>query len=210
MKGYGMAVVAGTALTFSLCGQAAAQDAGARRGSRMTAEPERIMALRERLELTEDQLTALEELRMEGVQRRAEARARMDEVRSRLRAGEIERNEMRAMVQELRDTRPDADDRRARIEGILTEDQLQSLRDVRDRGFRGRRGAFRGSRGQIRGGRGTVRGPRAGVRGGRARVRMKRDAVRGRTGPVRLRGRAARAWRTDVMRQSAATRARGR
>lgn len=187
MTGRRVAVLAGAALTLFLGSEAHAQDAENRRGSRMTASPERIMSMRERLELTEDQLQALEQLRAEDVDQRAQQRAQMDEMRSRLRAGEIEREEMRAFMEELRDGQSNAGDRSARVEGILTEDQLRSLQEMRTRGagVRGSRGAVRGGRAQMRGPGAQVRGPRAGVRGARSDMRAARGQFRARDGAVR-------------------------
>ncbi|MBT8488172.1 MAG: hypothetical protein HKN72_16955 [Gemmatimonadetes bacterium] len=209
MKGRAMVFMASAALAIATAGEAAAQDTTDRRGSRMTSEPERIMALRERLELTEDQLSALEQLRVEGVERRAETRATMDELRSRLRAGEIERDQMRASLEELRQAQPNAGDRRARIEGILTEDQLGSLQEMRTRrsAVRERRGEARGARGQVRGARREVRGARRGARGIRAQARVGRGVERIRQGSVRMRVDLRRAWRGEVARRRAAARA---
>lgn len=190
MKTKRIAVMAGAVLAISVGGDVAAQDtASEQRGSRMTSNPEMIMSLRDRLELTDDQLAALEQLRAEGVERRTSARSQMDEMRSRLRAGEIEGEEMRAFLEELRAAQPNAGDRRARVEGILTEDQLQSLEEMR----RQRPG--------VRGDRGGIRGPRGGVRGGRGAARRGRDAMRDRRGAIRE-------WRGEMRVRRSAMRAR--
>ena len=203
MTGRRAALLTGAALALFLGSEAHAQDTEGRRGSRMTASPERIMSMRERLGLTEDQLQALEQLRAEDVDQRARRRAQMDEMRSRLRAGEIERDEMRAFMEELRDGQSNAGDRSARVEGILTEDQLESLQEVRTRraGFRGNRGSVRGGRAQVRGGRAQIRGPRAQTRGLRPGVRGAQGDMRGARGQFRARRGVIRGGRAQIRTQ---------
>jgi len=143
------------------------------RGPDGTAIPERIMGLRDRLELTEGQLAALEELRSEAVELRNRRRAARGELLSRFRAGEMQRAELRSALEELRADAPEtADERRERIEGILDESQLETLRELRQR-----RRAFRRGRASVRG------------RGGPSMRGRARASVRDRAGPW-MRGRA--------------------
>lgn len=158
---------------------------------------EAVMSMRERLELTEDQLLALDEIRRDLVVRRATAAAEMAEMRSRLRAGQIRPSEMMAFMEDRRDEASEVDgDDRSRVDGVLTESQLESLQQLRirtarrngvtrrqqmTRGGRGmaRRGRLRGqrdranrgpaARGFNRGGRGWEDAPRGEARGFRGR-----------------------------------------
>jgi len=121
-----------------------------RRGARMrAASPEMIMAMRDRLELTDEQIATLDELRQESVALRNSHRAAMAEMRSQLQAGQIRRGEMMAFMEELRESAPAiAEQRRERIEAVLSQDQLEQLQQMRDRGrafARGRASARRGS-----------------------------------------------------------------
>lgn len=174
-----------TVATFVLLGASGVVDAAEIRAQQQQDDPtpvrmrgpspEMVMSLRDRLELTEDQLQALEELRSEWVAERSARRAEMEEMRSRLRAGEIDRDEIRTWMQDRRSGAADeAEGRRARLEAILDEDQLRTLNDIRVR-----RAEMRGRRGAIRGGRpGMRRGGRPGMRRG-GRDRSPRGAIRG-------------------------------
>lgn len=118
---------------------------------------ERIMSMRERLELTDEQITELDALRREIVSERSAAAAEMAEMRSQLSAGQIRQSEMMAFIEDRRDqAEGSADDRRARIEGVLNAAQLEAVQEMgqrarstlRARAFRENRGAgVRGSRG---------------------------------------------------------------
>ncbi len=157
------------------------------------------MQMRERLELTEEQIADLDLIRREAVERRSAEATELAELRSRLAAGQIERSEMMAWMEERRDASEGvADERRARIDGVLTEDQLASLAEMRGRpgafargrmgirgggGFRGPRG-FRGARGGLGRGGPAFRGPRRGIRGGRFDDRF-RPRFEGRRRPFR-------------------------
>lgn len=136
---------------------------------------ESIMRAQERLELTEDQLEGLEALRRQVVQERTAEMAEREELRSRLEAGQIQRSELMAFMEERREARQNlAEERRERIEAVLTEDQLESLQQVR-RGSRmgvrpGGRSGMDGPgfapRGRVAGPQGSRRGPpRAALRG---------------------------------------------
>jgi hypothetical protein len=137
---------------------------------------EAILQMRERLELTDDQIASLDALRREAVERRSAHRAELAEMRSRLAAGQIQRSAMMAFMEERR---AEAEDVRAqeqaRVEALLTEAQLESLQEIRTRG----RAFVRGRAAMRRGGR-VMRGGRwPGVRGGRDMWRGPRGFDRG-------------------------------
>jgi len=148
--------------------QEPAEDEG-RVGLRRGMSAEMIMSMRERLELTEAQLSALDEIRRETVQRRSTEMADMAEMRSRLRAGQIRRSEMMAFMEDRQEANQGlAEQRRVRVEAVLSEAQIEALQSMR-RG--GRDGLRRGSRdGLRRGGRDGLRrgGPEGLRRGGPA------------------------------------------
>ena len=151
---------------------AAGQEAPPERPGRGPRGPdvESILSMRERLELTEEQVTALDALRAQDVQRRSAERAEVEEMRSRLRAGLIPRSELVAFLEERSGSREQvAEERQERIDGILGPDQRAMLDQVRaerrafERGRRaGRRemrsGATRGWRGPSGGGDRAFRG----------------------------------------------------
>lgn len=162
-----------------------------RPGPRGGADAETIMAMRDRLELTEEQIAALDEIRSETVALRSSHRSAMAEMRSRFQAGEIERSELMAFMEDLRSSAPATrEQRRERIEAVLDEAQLETLSRIRAerRAFaRGRASARRGGP-AMRGGRGPAmrdgRGPA--VRGGRGfgpSLRPGAGRARGRFGP---------------------------
>lgn len=162
-------------------GGAAAQESEAER-TRSVRSPsvEAVMSMRDRLKLTEDQISSLDAIRAERVRERNAVRAEMEEMRSRLRAGQIPRSEMMAYMEQRREAQTGVNEaRRGELEGILNETQLGTLDDMRtrarsfargrasargDRGVRASRGdrasrggrSFRGSRGErsFRGARG--------------------------------------------------------
>lgn len=172
-------------------GDAAAQDEERRRGPRGVIDVEGIMSMRERLELDDAQIGQLEVWRGERLAQLSEERARMDDMRSRMRAGQIERSEMMAYMQERRDALLGSrnNDSRARLEGILNERQLQTFDGIvrERRAFaRGRASAGRGGRPGMRGGRPGMRGSGPGMRpggpgmrGGRPGMRDGRPGMRG-------------------------------
>ena len=113
---------------------------------------EQIMSLRERLELSDNQISRLDEIRRAMVSQRTAAQAEMAEMRSQLQAGQIRQSEMMAFLEDRRDaTSATRTNVREQIEGILDETQLESLEELQ-----GQRRAF--VRGQV-----TAR-----ARGGRA------------------------------------------
>ena len=143
-------------------------------GARQDGGIESIMSLRERLELTEDQMDQLEAIRRENVQRHTGEMAEMTEVQSRYAAGLIRRSDVMAAMED-RDEAGRAQDaqQRERLRAILTEGQQESLNDLRrqNRASAGRGRAARGRAGSgVRGNRGGQQGSRAfrGDPGGRA------------------------------------------
>lgn len=130
---------------------------------------EAIMQMREQLELTEAQLSSLEEIRRETIQRRVATLAEAAEVRSQLSAGQIKRSEMMAFMEDRQEANAGvAEAVRERVSGILTEDQRASLQEIGARRQAFARGQARGNRGGSVGVRGGFRGrPGAGMRPGR-------------------------------------------
>lgn len=126
------------------------------------------MNIRDRLELTDEQFNSLEALRQSNVQYRNEQYASMNELQSQLAAGLIDRSEFTEAVRSQRDAgRELAQQQREQVETILTEDQVESLREMRGRArafARGRASANRGPAG-VRGQRRGFRGSGPGMRG---------------------------------------------
>jgi Spy/CpxP family protein refolding chaperone len=166
----GLAILAATTMLPS--------DADAQRGRRGDQGPgmrggmdgagvESIMRLRDRLELSDDQIQQLDALRQESVARRTQHQAQMQELRSQLASGQIEREALAEVVEMRREASEGVRTQmQERIDGILTEAQRDELGDLRDQGrafMRGRASAGRGGSGmrQGRGGRG-MRGARGG------------------------------------------------
>ena len=135
---------------------------------------ESIMRLRERLELTEDQVDQLDAIRRENVQRRTAEMVAMTEVQSQYAAGLIRRSDVMAAMEEREEAKRGRDgQQRDRLESILTEGQQESLNRIRRRDRASAGGRARGMRG--RGGPSGFRGDRGGPPG--------RDAFRsGRVG----------------------------
>ncbi len=154
-----MALALATALST---GELTAQERGRRadgpamRGSSI----ERVMALRDRLELTEAQIATLDGIRAEEVRRRSELRAELEEMRSRVQAGQARRSEMMALMEDRRDAREaEVASLRERLEAVLEPGQLEELEQIRSeaRAFeRGRRAGRAGMRGRVGLGRGSA------------------------------------------------------
>lgn len=124
---------------------------------------ESIMRARERLELTDDQIESLDALRREVVQERTTEMAELAEMRSQLEAGQIQRSDLMAFMEDRREDRQGAvEQNRERVEAILTEDQLETLQQMRQR--QRRMGARPGGRSGMDGPGFAPRG-RAGVGG---------------------------------------------
>ena len=157
---------------------------GAREGMRR-AGVENLLRMRERLELTDGQVTQLEELRVAGLELRKTRMADMMDLQSRRQAGDIEREEWRDLMAERRGAnRTQSAQQREQITAILTveqRDQITSLRSQRAATRRSARaGSFRNGPRAARGFRGHQRSrgfvePRSGgrfrgsVRDGRGR-----------------------------------------
>ncbi|GMV03748.1 MAG: hypothetical protein AMXMBFR53_00300 [Gemmatimonadota bacterium] len=124
---------------------------------------EMILRQRERLELTDAQVSQLDQLRQEAVQRRTAHQAQVAELRSKVAAGQLEAAAFREQVQSMWEGAEGVrTQQQERVEGILTDAQRQSLQQwgAQARAFRmGRQSALRGQRGMM---------PGAGIRGGRA------------------------------------------
>ncbi|MDH5805959.1 MAG: Spy/CpxP family protein refolding chaperone, partial [Gemmatimonadota bacterium] len=140
---------------------------GMGRGSQGGGGIELVLRLRERLELTEEQIAQLEELRQEGVEHRIRRFQETEDIRSKMQAGllsdderEVLREERREEMEALREQR---EAHREAIGVILTEEQKEQLGNLRQRAMR------RGGRGQMRGGRGPRMMDRGFQRGNRGR-----------------------------------------
>jgi hypothetical protein len=151
--------------------QDASADSMGRRGRRIGGQGvEMIMSMRERLELTEDQLASLEEMRRGSVEMRNARAAEMAEMRSQLQAGQIRPSEMMAFMEDRRDAAADvAAGHQERIEGILNEAQLETLQATSRRGRRSARGSRGGAGWQGRAGFRNGRGHAPGMRRGQMR-----------------------------------------
>lgn len=132
---------------------AAAQPHGGRQAAPRLLSAETVLAMRERLALSPEQIARLTAVRREAVAERQGHLARMIELRSELAAGEITRDAFAARTAGFRDSiRVRADARAEQIRGILTADQRERLAELRGRHF-------------DREWRGPRRGPRDGARG---------------------------------------------
>jgi len=168
--------------------QNADADSVGRRGRRIGGQGiEMIMSMRERLELTEDQLASLEEMRRGSVEIRNAREAEMAEMSSQLQAGQIRRSDMMAFMEDRRDASGDVSaEHQQRIAGLLNEAQLETLQAANRRGQRSAR-AGRGTRGGagwqgrsgFRTGHGQARGARQGQMGPRQGFRVMRGSGRG-------------------------------
>ena len=156
---------------------------------------EDLLRMRDRLELTEEQVASLREIREEAVARRLEKAQERIRLGSQIRSGEFTREELRERRKEAREGRdPQAvrsqiEARRERVEGILTEQQRELLSNQRRQ--QARRGqSMRGGNGPAfrRGARGSARS-----RGGPgARGSFGRGGPPGMTGQRFQRGRLGR------------------
>jgi Spy/CpxP family protein refolding chaperone len=129
---------------------------------------EMILRQRERLELTDAQVAQLDKIRQELVAQRTAHQAEMAELRSKVRAGELEPAALREQLQARRDSAQELRTRqRERVEAILTDAQKQKVETwgAMARGFQmGRRSALRGGQGWGPG-MGPGMQPGAGMRG---------------------------------------------
>lgn len=121
---------------------------------------EQALRLRTALELTDAQVTSLDQLRRESLARHKDRVTRVMDLRSDLRAGEITSGQLRDALEEGREAMEEAAEQtRTRLEEILTEEQMDELRDSRGPGWGEGRPGLRGHRG-LRGRGGPPMGPR--------------------------------------------------
>ncbi len=187
------AVVIAVAVVLPLsAANAQRKPTGPREGMRR-AGVENLLRMRERLELTDEQLTQLEELRVAALELRKTRMAEMMDLQSRRRAGDLEREEWRDVMAERREAnRTQSAQQREQITAILTDEQRDRITSLRPQLAAARRGAragrFRNRPGATRGFRGRERsrrfvGPRRSDRfRGRVRTGGRR---RFRRGPIR-------------------------
>ena len=142
-----------------------------------SAGAENLLRIRERLELSEEQIGQLQEIRVIALEQRKERAVESLDVQSRWRAGELERDEWRELMAERRETnREQSAQHREQISAILTDEQRQRVASLRPQRAGPRRGV---SGGRFR------NGPR-GVRGFRGRESSRRFV--GPRGEARFRG----------------------
>ena len=139
---------------------------------------EMILRQKERLELTENQVKQLDQIRQEAVGRRTEHQAQMGELRSKVHSGQLEPDSLWKQVEARRQVATAMQEaQRTRVEGVLNDAQKQQLEQWtgQARAFRmGRQSALRGGQGfgpSMRGGFGP------GMGGGTG------PGMRGRAGP---------------------------
>ena len=186
-----MAIAVTTVLPLSVANAQRAQR-GTRGGMR-SAGAENLLRIRERLELSDEQIAQLQEIRGSALEQRKARAVELLDVQSRWRAGELERDEWRELMAQRRETnREQSALHREQISVILTNEQRERVASLRpqragsERGLRG--GRFRNGPGAVRGfrGRDSSRrfvGPRGEARfGGRLRAGPGR---RFRRGPIR-------------------------
>ena len=126
---------------------------------------EGVLRLKEQLALTADQVKRLDAIREDVVKQRTAHMAQMEELRSKLRAGEIKPEDLRNTMQAQRDATAQVRKQQLdRVRAVLNDTQKQKLEDLqaRARAFQmGRRSAMRGGRqGMMGGGRGGMWGGR--------------------------------------------------
>jgi hypothetical protein len=122
---------------------------------------EGILRLKDQLSLTADQVKRLDQLREEVVKQRTAHMAQMEELRSKLRAGEIKPEDLRTQMQAQRDATASVRTQQIqRAQAVLNDAQRQKIDELQAqaRAFRmGRRSAMRGGRpGMMGGGRGGM------------------------------------------------------
>lgn len=126
------------------------------RGQRLLRpSAESVLGMRARLELTERQIADLTRIRQENLRvRQEEMTARMD-LQSRLRAGDITRDQFGAEMAKRREAigARIGSEGTARVSGVLTDAQREKLQTLRRQEFRQRLGerGFRRGQGQGRG-----------------------------------------------------------
>ena len=142
--------------------------------------PEQIIQMRERLQLTDEQINQLDDIRRENVQRRTTAMAEMAELRSQATAGLINRSDVMSRLKARGEEGQAVVKPAELVMSILTDQQRDILREAKMRSLRARSGKTRGMRG--RGSPAGFRGPKGG-RSGRPGMRGGRGGPRGPRGP---------------------------
>ena len=142
--------------------------------------PEQVMRMRDRLQLTDEQINQLDDIRRENVQRRTTAMAEMAELRSQATAGQINRSDVMSRLKARREEDQAMSKPGERVMSILTDPQREVLGETKMRSLRARSGNARGMRG--RGSPAGFRGPKGG-RSGRPSMRGGRGGTRGPRGP---------------------------
>ena len=142
--------------------------------------PEQIMRMRDRLQLTDEQINQLDDVRRENVQRRTATMAEMAELRSQVTAGQINRSDVISRLKGRREEGQAMAKPGELVMSILTDQQREILGEAKMRSPKARSGKTRGMRG--RGGPAGFRGSKGG-RSGRAGMRGRRGSPRGPRGP---------------------------
>ena len=138
--------------------------------------PEQIMRMRDRLQLTDEQINQLDDVRRENVQRRTATMAEMAELRSQVTAGQINRSDVMSRLKGRREEGQAMAKPGELVMSILTDQQREILGEAKMRSPRARSGKTRGMRG--RGSPAGFRGPKGG-RSGRPGMRGGRGGPRG-------------------------------
>jgi hypothetical protein len=121
---------------------------------------ELILRQREDLSLTDSQVQQLEQLRAESVERRTAHQAQMTEMRSKVLAGDMTREEFLEVARARREAATAVQEQqRERVEAVLDDAQEQKLEEWRGEARAYRMGRMDGMRGG--------RGMRSGMRGAR-------------------------------------------
>lgn len=131
------------------------------RGGMRSAGVETLLRIRERLELSDEQIAQLEEIRSTALEQRKARAVESLDLQSRWRAGELDRDERRELMAQRREAnREQSAQQREQISAILTDEQrdrIASLRWQRAGPRRGvRAGRFRNGPGAVRGFRGRA------------------------------------------------------
>jgi Spy/CpxP family protein refolding chaperone len=110
---------------------------------------ESLLRMRETLKLSDAQVNQLEAMRKEIVAQRQNQARDMIDLQSRIAAGQVEREEARKQLETRRETlRTTMEQRRERMENILTAEQREQLQQARQRMERMERRPMRAPRGR--------------------------------------------------------------
>ena len=131
--------------------------------------PEQIMRMRDRLQLTDEQINQLDDIRRENIQRRTTTMAELAELRSQVTAGQINRSDVISRLKARREEGQAMAKPGKLVMSILTDQQREILGEAKMRSLRARSGKTRGGRGSPAGFRSPKggRSGRPGMRGGR-------------------------------------------